>query len=69
MNRQRHRKRWKSFAAHIGDPIYSLLAATGLWARGGGGYYPGFFRSYWSAEVSVPSARKKDDFVLICLGR
>src|SRR6266566_4493702 len=68
VNRQRHKKRWKNFAARTGDPFTPSCGGRASGQRRQRILPRGFLRSYWSAEVSMPSARKKDDFVLICLG-
>src|SRR5438876_5540062 len=50
-------------------PVYAFLRRQGFGREEAEDITQGFLRSYWGAEVSVPSARKKDDFVLICLAR
>src|SRR4029077_12017378 len=63
-----HRMRWKNFAALIGD-LFMLSCGGKVSGQRRQRILPrGFLRSYWSAENSVPSAKRKDDFVLFCLG-
>src|SRR5439155_19626612 len=68
-NRQRHKKRSKNFVASIGDLFLASCGDRVLGPRTRRISPRASSLSYWSAEVWAPSARKKDDFVLICLGR
>ena len=69
VNRQRHTKRSKNFVAPIGDPFIALSGDKGLRRQRRRTLPRDFLRSYWSDEVSMPSANKRDDFALFCLRR
>jgi RNA polymerase sigma-70 factor (ECF subfamily) len=49
-------------------PIFAFVRRQGLPPAEAEDVTQGFLHSYWSAENSVPSARKKDDSVLFCSG-
>src|SRR5438094_182148 len=67
-NRLPHKRHLKNFAARTGDPFSLSFGDRGVRPKRQRTLRRGFLRSYWSAENSVLSARKKDDFVLFCLG-
>ena len=50
-------------------PVYAFLRRQGVGPEEAEDITQVFLRSYWSAENSVPSAKKRDDFVLFCLAR
>jgi hypothetical protein len=48
------------------QPIFAFLRRQGLPPTEAEDITQVFLRSYWSTEVSMPSAKKKDGFVPIC---
>src|SRR6478752_8603888 len=68
VNRLSRRKHWRSFAALIGDPFMVLCSGRELDPKKQKISPRVFLQTCWSTKALLPSARKKDAFVLICLG-
>jgi hypothetical protein len=67
-NRQQRKRRWRNFAARIGDPSSPLCGGKGFHQRRQRILPRVFLHSYWSAENSVPSEREKGRLRSFLLG-
>ena len=67
-NRQRHKKRWKNFAARTGDPFLHFCGDRVFGRRRQRTLPKVFLRSYWSAEVSSAVRKEKGRLRSFLLG-